>query len=198
MKHINKEWLQMVGSGVVIIYPFTALKQNQCFLVPQSIDMHQTRIQMLPDGVGKQLTYQCLLGKCKQPQQCHNGLMYTRELPPIYHDYQIGSLRVTRSISVINDRYVGDLEWVANNIGMLNCGGRHCPLCDKTVFGTGKGNDRTTETIQSCCREYLLKEERARQRGSTEKTKSSKRRQHIPPTGHQPAENYSTNPPLRN
>jgi hypothetical protein len=53
MKHIDKEQLSMVGLGVVMIYPLTDLKQNQCFLVPQEIDMWQTQIQMSPDGVGK-------------------------------------------------------------------------------------------------------------------------------------------------
>jgi hypothetical protein len=171
MKRIDEERLRMVGSGVVVIYPLADLKQNQCFLVPKEIDMSQTRIQMSADGAGKQLTYRCLPGKCKQPQECHDGLTHMRELPPIFHDHHISSLRVTRSISMISDRYVGDLEWVANNIGMLNCGGRHCHLCDKSAvdFGTGKGNDRTKETIQSCYREYLLKVERARQRGSSKK-----------------------------
>jgi hypothetical protein len=146
--------------------------------------------------------YRCLLEKCKQPQQCQDGLMHTHKLPvPLtFHDHQISSLHVTRTISVINDRYAGDLEWVANNIGMLNCGGCHCPLCDKVAvdFGTGKGNGWTTETMKSCCRQYLLKEERARLRGSMKKLKAVGGVSIYPLLNIDPPENYSSHPPLRN
>jgi hypothetical protein len=76
-------------------------------------------------------------------------------------------------VTEFNDLYVGNLEYVCTLIGMSNCAGSSCAWCElwQGLFGTGKGNERTCETINANFQTHLQNRRLDDEKGVKSKTK---------------------------
>jgi hypothetical protein len=103
--------------------------------------METLHIEASPDGIGRRL-----LWKLK-----NEGQEYVRELEDKFHCESTWNLTYIKSVTEFHDLYIGDLEYICTLIGMNNCAGSSCAWCElqQGLFGTGKGNERTRETIDT-------------------------------------------------
>jgi hypothetical protein len=122
--------------------------------------METLQIEASPDGIGRRL-----LWKLKNEE----GQEHVRELEEKFHCESPWNLTYIKSVTEFNDLYVSDLEYVATLIGMNNCAGSSCAWCElrQGLFGTGKGKERTRQTIDANFQTHLqnrrLDEERGNQ-----------------------------------
>ncbi len=152
---------RFVSSCAITVHSKTDTSKLRTYLLPKDVDLETLRIEASPDGVGRRL-----LWKVGNEEQ-------VRELDPKFHSDSPWNLTYLKSVSEFNDLYVGDLEYVCTLIGMNNCAGSSCAWCDlrQGLFGTGKGNERTRQTIDAHYQQHLAKRRVDEERGNKSKTK---------------------------
>jgi hypothetical protein len=98
------------------------------------------RLEAAPDGEGRRITYR------RTNQQNNTNII---ELPPVFNNTPLNELIFRKAFTKFNDLYIGDLEWVANNIGMRNSSSCYCSWCEhlQATFGNGMGIVRTRESL---------------------------------------------------
>jgi hypothetical protein len=126
--------------------------------------METLRIEASPDGIGRRLLWKIKNGE---------GQEHVRELEHKFHSESPWNLTYIKSVTEFNDLYVGDLEYVATLIGMNNCAGSSCAWCElrQGLFGTGKGKERTRQTIDADFQTHLENRRLEEERGLKSKTK---------------------------
>jgi hypothetical protein len=117
---------RLVQMCTLVVHSMTDLFINKCYLMPNEIDMTTASLQTSPAGLGKRIKYQCIPGRCKQQQNCNPAQSHIKELSEVFNDIELTELRVTKAVSKCNDYNLGDLEFLANMIGMLHCTGANC------------------------------------------------------------------------
>jgi hypothetical protein len=111
---------RLIQSCALVAHSVTDLFIIKCCLIPNEIDMTTASLQISPVGVGKRIKYRCVPGRCKQQQKCNPTQLHIKELSEVFNDVELTELRVAKSVSKFNDYYFGDLEFLANMIGMLD------------------------------------------------------------------------------
>jgi hypothetical protein len=163
MQRLEESRKRFVSSCAITVHSKANTSNCQTYLLPNKIDMETLRIEASPDGIGRRL-----LWKLKNETQ-----EYVRELADKFHCDSPWNLTYLKSVTEFNDLYVGDLEYVCTLIGMNNCAGSSCAWCElrQGLFGTGKGSERTRESIDADFQTHLRNRRLDEGRGLKAKTK---------------------------
>jgi hypothetical protein len=163
MQECMEESWQRFVSSCIRVHSKANMSHCWTYLLPNKINMEMLHIEASPDGIGR-----WLLWKLK-----NEGQEYVRELEDKFHCESPWDLTYIKSATEFNDMYVGNLEYVCTLIGMNNCAGSSCTWCElqQGLFGIGKGNERTRETINATFQTHLQNRRLDDEKGVTSKTK---------------------------